>query len=119
MVFKLFRKPPLPHPLAPLRDYWVKVRVALYEPRPPEGNDPDDLPAVGFLRLFGIRADPLALRGMIESEVFEEGTIDWADSTTEEIDLASLEKVVRERIIPIEGAGVWYRSGHLYFADEE
>jgi hypothetical protein len=109
----------LPPARYPLRDFWATIRVELRVPV--EIKDPDDSAptfAAGYYRIFGIRATSDTVRGLMEAEVGEDIVV-WSDSSWEEIDLNTLERTIEERIADVEGEGIWYRSGRVFFSDSE
>ena len=121
MPLRLFKKHPLPEPVPPLRDYWVSVDVTLHEPIQVE--DGDDPPMVGYIRNFGVRAAPGSLQRIVEDTVRGEGIVRWEETEWDVVDPATLDRVVRKRIVAsaLDGAGegVWYWSGRAFFPAEE
>jgi len=104
-------------PLAPLRDkeldVWVTVRVRLTEPLPSAGDE-DEPPLVGYFRNFGIRLPGPQPKRFLE-QLIPDGSIDWSETEFYEVDPASLERDVRNRISVPDENGIWYSSGRIYF----
>jgi hypothetical protein len=111
------RKSPLPPPTGDQRDFWVTVHVRFPKPIY-DVDDPLEPPVQGYYRNFGVRCAPGEMRALIEAAV-DDGTVVWPDSEWREIDPGSLDKPIRRRVVAVEGAGVWYSSGRILYADPD
>jgi hypothetical protein len=103
-----FRKP-IPA-TAPLRDYWVTVEVRLEPPLAQRGGPP----AVGYFRVFGLRATPDALRDMIRGCVTD-GTIIWEETEFHVVDVLKVDRRITKTLWKPFGAGPWHESGCVFF----
>jgi hypothetical protein len=115
MIFR--RKSPLPPRTDDQHDFWVTVHVRFASPVY-DVDDPLDPPAQGYYRNFGVRCAPGDLQAVIEAAV-DDGIVDWPETEWREIDPASLEKPIRRRVVAVPGAGVWYSSGRILYADPD
>lgn len=118
-VMALFRRvrKKLAAPAPGFGDFWVTVHVRLATPIVVE-NDPAQGPALGFYRKVGIRALPGRLEAVLTAAT-PEGTIEWTDTTWTQVDPNSLEKAIRDRIEPLTGEGVWYKSGRILYSNQD
>lgn len=102
--------------MPPLRDYSLNVRVELATPLPIEGSSAP--PAVGYYLRLGVRSTPERLRSFVESAITD-GAVRWDDSTSEETRPNAWETSLRKRLTPVDGEGIWYRSGRSLFPRDE
>ena len=100
-------------PQPPLRDYWVIVEVRLSEPLPVEG---EDKLARGYVRILGLRCEPLRLRSFIEEHV-RDGVVLWDETEWNEVDVNKLSRKLRRYITVDAGESSWHLSGHIYFSE--
>ena len=91
----------------------VKFRVPLTDP-----DDPAGTPAQGYFQNLGIRAVPARVP-VILTETFTDGVIEWTETEWELVDLSNLDRAIRRNIEPVEGEGIWYRSGRALYADDD
>lgn len=96
-------------------DVWVRVCVRLSLPLP--GAD-GGAPAVGYYRNLGIRIPGPQPKAFLERLVTD-GAVDWRDTEVTEIEPASLGRDVRAAISAPDADGVWYRSGRMYFPEDD
>ena len=85
----------------------VKFRAPL-----PDPDDPSGTPRQGYFQSLGIRA-VLARVPVILTETFTDGVIEWTETEWELVDPSNLDRGIRLNIEPIEGEGIWYRSGRV------
>jgi hypothetical protein len=98
-------------------DVWATVCVRLAVPfRDPE--DPDHPPCVGYFRNFGIRLNGPQPRHFLE-RVVEDGLVDWEDTKITDVDSQRLDRTIRKHVSEPDENGVWYRSGRMYFPEED
>lgn len=45
--------------------------------------------------------------------------IDWMETEWDLVDAAGLEQDVRSHIEAVEGEGIWYKSGRVFYADPD
>ena len=102
--------------MPPLRDYSLNVHVELATPISIVGSS--DPPAVGYYLRLGVRATPDRLRPFVESAI-SDGAVRWDDSTCEEARPNDWEGSFRKRFTPVDGEGIWYRSGRVLFPRDE
>lgn len=100
-------------PESPLRDHWVTVDVRLHTPLSIEGGGK---PAVGYLRILGLRCTPLRLRSFVE-EFVSDGTVVWQKTEWHEIDLNRLSRSLRREIDVRQDECAWHLSGRIFFPD--
>ena len=99
-------------PTAPLRDFWVTVRVRLHERLHMDGR-----PADAYIRLFGIRCTPLHLPSLLAEQVTD-GSVVPGDSTHwNEVSLNDLSRDMRASIEVQDAECVWHASGRIYFPE--
>jgi hypothetical protein len=100
----------------PLRDYSVNVLVELATPLSVAGaNDP---PAVGYFLRLGVRSTPDRLRSFVENAITD-GAVRWDESTYEEARPDDWDASFRKLFTPVDGEGIWYRSGRILFPRDE
>ena len=100
----------LPPPRAPLRDYWVLALVHRDEPLLLEGER-----VVGYYVNLGVRSAPERVRDVV-GRVVRDGTVAWQEtSVSEEVAAPMADDAVRRRVTPVDGEGVWYRGGRIFF----
>jgi hypothetical protein len=97
-------------PVAPLRDFVAAVDVTLRVPLPvSEGRE-----AIGYIITLGIRCIPDDWRRLVALAI-EDGDIDWDRSNAEEIDVqADVDPDILAEA-ELEGEGIWYRSGRIFY----
>lgn len=100
----------------PLRDYSLSVLVDLATPLSIVGSSKP--PAARYLRRLGVRSTPDRLRSFVENAV-PDGAIRWDESTCEEACPDAWDASLRERFTPIDGEGIWYKSGRVFFPRDE
>jgi hypothetical protein len=115
-VFGLFERRKLPPVVPPLRDYSLSVRVELATPLSVAGSS--DPPAVGYYVRLGVRSTPDRLRSFVESTITD-GAVRWDDSTCEEARPDAWDAGLRKRFTPVDGEGIWYRTGRILFPRDE
>jgi hypothetical protein len=99
-------------PPPPLQDFWVKACVALTKPLPIAGSE-DVL--VGYYRNLGVRCHPDQVRIFLRTHL-DDGTVRWDYSEVAQIDVsAGLDHEIEEMIVPLEGKGIWYQGGRVFF----
>ncbi len=98
---------PLP-PIAPLRDYWVRVGVRLE----PELVVNDAPPLVGYYRVFGVRATPMNAIPLVAARVTD-GVI--IEQQMESVDVRSATWDLARPLFKQFGEGVWHESGRAFF----
>lgn len=109
----------LQFPRAPagVRDYWATVHVRLANPIP-DIDDPTGAPVQGYYQVLGLRAEPNCVRELL-TKAIPDGAIDWRDSEYRVVDPETLDQTVQRQIRPVLTEGIWYRSGHMFYADSE
>ena len=123
----------IPDPKAGYEDTWVFMHIVLPEPTvvPSEPGDSvgvteaeieadaaDQMPVIGYYRTVGIRARSNELQQMLEQFV-DDGRIDWSDTKWKPTNPNRHEFSIRRLIKMPESAGVWYRSGKVYYGGED
>ena len=107
-------------PLAPRvegeLDVWVSVCVRLAEPMPRADGAGDEV--VGYYRNIGIRILGAQPKQFLE-RLIPDGTIEWDDTDVGEVDPSSLDGETRACVTAPDADGVWYRSGRMYFSEDE
>lgn len=98
-------------------DFWATVHVKLRIPVPDQ-DDPAATPVQGYYRNFGIRAVPNRVHQVL-AELVTDGVIDWSETEWSLVDPNTLKREIRSCIEPVAGEGVWYQSGHVYYADPD
>lgn len=108
------------------RTFWVNLCVDLAEPihfidEPPEGAAEV---AVGFFQNFGVTTATATLALEAASSAAMEGktagTLRSDITTVREVDPKQLDEVIRRRVGSAwKKPGIWYRSGRIFFWDEE
>lgn len=115
----LFRK--TKNALAPappgLGDFWATVHVKLAAPVS-DTSDPGATPTQGYYRSFGIRAAPDRVPAILQAAI-SDGAIEWNDTEWDLVEAGKLERAIRKQIEPIQGEGVWYKSGRVFYADPD
>lgn len=104
-------------PPAGVLDYWATVHVRLHVPIQ-DIDDPEGTPIRGYYRVLGVRAEPNRIRDLLTSAV-SDGAIDWRDSECRVVDPETLDQTIQRQVQPVAGEGVWYRSGHIFYADTD
>jgi hypothetical protein len=106
--------PALAPPPAPLDDFWVKVCVELRTPLP---TTDQDFVLTGYFQSFGIRCHPAHVRPFLTAHI-DDGPIRWDLSEVDRVDVtAGFDPDIEERIVPVVGKGIWYRSGRAFFSE--
>jgi hypothetical protein len=114
----MFRRPfPLPTRRDGQLDVWANVCVRLHTPLL-STNGADEPPVVGYFRNLGIRLNGPQPKNFLE-RIIDDGAIDWSDTTVAEVDPQSLDGVVREKVTAPDDSGVWYRSGRMFFPEDD
>ncbi|MEY4509756.1 MAG: hypothetical protein RLZZ450_1878 [Pseudomonadota bacterium] len=111
-MFSWWRKP-IPAK-APLVDYWIQASVNLDLPIAERGGRV----LVSYLRIFGVRATPDSMRTMVAGCV-NDGTVSWDNS---EVRLVEVDRLSRKVAKPLRwslGAGIWHKSGCIFFPAEQ
>jgi len=98
---------------APLRDHWVTVNVRLHAAVPFDGKKP----AVGYIRILGLRCTPLRLRSFIE-ELISDGTVVWPKTEWREVDPNRLVRRLRREISVRADECAWHLSGCIFFPED-
>jgi hypothetical protein len=102
-----------------MNTYLVNVNVGLKLPLDlPSGDVGTTGPIVGYTRMFGVTAtsEPGACEFVVR-EVLD-GAIDWQDSTVKVVGPSQIRSLIGETKMSTE-AGIWYRSGRLFYPAEE
>jgi hypothetical protein len=81
-------------------------------------DDPQATPAQGYYRVLGVRASVNQIQQILIREI-EDGIIQWPDSELQPINPDSLDNEIRKQIRPVVADGIWYRSGRIFYADED
>jgi hypothetical protein len=103
------RRPNLPPLVAPLRDYWLTIRVRLTPPIPNiDGEGPE---LVGYVRIMGLRCEAKDYRRVLDDYV-NDGVILWDHLEGWEVDV---EKLDGRDIHTISPEGFFFQSGRIYF----
>ena len=97
----------------PLPKFMVIVHVRLHKPISEAGHRASEV--IGYYQALGVATHQEQLRQVVEDAVAEEGRVDWSGTKYREVTVEGLAADVRARIEPLEGAGVWYLSGHAYY----
>jgi hypothetical protein len=107
-------------PLAPRTggelDVWAQVCVRLLEPVP--GSDPAGSPMVGYFRNIAVRLPGPQPKSFLE-HLIPDGVVDWDETEVSEVDPSSLDADVRNCVTAPDKDGVWYRSGRMYFPEDD
>lgn len=107
-------------PLVPRKtgelDVWVQVCVRLSEPM--SSTDGEGPPVVGYYRNLGLRMPGPQPKSYLE-RLIQDGAVDWEDSEVGEVDPMALDADVRSCVTAPDADGVWYRSGRIYFSEED
>jgi hypothetical protein len=111
-MFDLFGRRKLPPLVPPLCDYSLSVCVELAAPL--SVGESSERPVVGYFLRLGVRSTPDRLRSFVESAITD-GAVQWNDSTYEEARPDAWDASFRKRFTPVEGEGIWYRSGRIFF----
>jgi hypothetical protein len=98
-------------------DHWATIHVRLHSPIH-DVDDPTGIPTQGYYRVFGLRAAPNRVRELLTSAV-PDGAIDWSDSECRVVDPETLDQTIQRQIRPVVVEGIWYRSGHVFYADSD
>ena len=115
MLFR--RRRVLGEPQEPLRDFWVSAEVRLSTPIDVVDED-ESRPVIGYIRNFGIRATHERLSSVVTAEITD-GRVLWDHTEWYEIDPSTLDSVIRKRILPVDGEGIWYRSGRAFYPEDD
>jgi len=97
-------------------DVWVQVCVILSRPRPSVKDS--DRAVIGYFRNFGVRILGPQPKAFLES-LIADGAIEWKDTEVNEVDPLSLDEELRACVTAPDAQGVWYRSGHIYFSEDD
>ena len=117
MLFRKWRGLALDDPVEPLRDYWACVKVRFSEPVLVDDPTKAKAAAVaGYFRLLGIRSEPNHVRSFIEPSAGD-GNVVWEETEWRPVCLTELDQAIRKRVVPLDGAGVWYQSGRIFFPE--
>jgi hypothetical protein len=96
-------------------DVWATVCVHLKEPLHVVGA-PNDPPAIGYVRIFGIRMPGPQPKQFLEN-LISDGVVNWDETEFYEIDPNSLDRATRKQIVSPDEKGIWYKSGRIYFPE--
>jgi hypothetical protein len=111
-----FRRFPLPPRKAAEVDVWVQACVHLLKPvTVADGSGP---PAVGYFRNVGLRIPGPQPRSFLE-RLFPDGIVDWSETEVTEVNPSTLDRDIRALVTAPDSDGVWYRSGRLYFPEDD
>jgi hypothetical protein len=75
-------------------------------------------PAVGYLRILGLRCTPLRLRSFVE-ELVSDGTVVWPETEWHQVDPNRLIRSLRNEIDVRADECAWHLSGCIFFPDED
>jgi hypothetical protein len=95
-------------PVAPLRDYWVRVKVRLE----PHLLHTDGSSLVGYFRFFCVRAAPLSVLLLVASCVTDGAIL---EHHVEPRDVRAMRRAVVRLLFRPFGEGVWHESGRILF----
>jgi hypothetical protein len=100
----------------PLQDFMVVICVV---PTPgglgggPAWPEPY---SVGYYQTLGVRVVPDRLRILLDSVALD-GAIRWEEIEFERVNPNELDPSIQALAEPIEGEGIWYKSGRAYFSE--
>jgi hypothetical protein len=109
--------PQFPHAPLGVLDYWATIHVRLHSPIH-DIDDPTGTPIQGYYQALGLRAAPNRVRELVTAAV-SDGAIDWRDSDCRVVDPETLDQTIRRQVRPVVVEGIWYRSGHIFYADSD
>jgi hypothetical protein len=72
----------------------------------------------GYYRNFGIRATPRGVQSAIVAAI-DDGNVDWTETEWHGVDPSNLDAGIRSRIEGESCDGIWYRSGRIFYSDED
>ena len=96
-------------------DVWVEVCVRLSQSLP--ASDGVGPPVEGYYRNVGIRVPGPQPKAFLEG-LFRDGAIDWNETEVTEVEPSSLDPELRSYVTAPDADGVWYRSGRIYFSED-
>ena len=105
----------LPPPPEGLRDFWICVCVVRAEEGPlaEAWPEPD---SVGYYRNFGARLRAGEVQPFL-ARLGLEGEIHWGLTEWHETDPNAYDPDLRRQFTPVNGEGVWYQGGRIFFTE--
>jgi hypothetical protein len=104
-----------------LRTYWIKICVELFSEIGPAPDDADEdrRPIVGYFRNYGVTAGSERRACDLVATEITDGAIAWSESRVSCDVMARLAPAIIARAGDWSQEGVWFRSGRIFFTEED
>ena len=107
--------PQLPPPPEGLRDLWICVCVVRSQEGPLAEAWPES-DSVGYYRNFGARIHPDRIESFLTGLDLD-GEIHWGLTEWNDTDPNAYDPDLRKQFTPVDGEGIWYRGGRIFFTE--